>query len=138
MTTYAGGTAVKSGYYLDLKKLSFAQVAKDGEKLPGGAANGYTRVPVVAVMAAAPVLGGLFVVALPFLAFGITVWAVGKKVAGAAGTGAREVAATLAPPLAPGAAHLTGAPGEEKGPEAKDARIEELAREIEAKRAETK
>ena len=60
MTSYAGGTRVKSGYYVDTSALGFAQVARDGDTLPGGSERSYTRVPVLLVMAAAPVLGGAF------------------------------------------------------------------------------
>ena len=134
MTTYAGGTAVKSGYYLDMRTFTFAQVARDGGKLPGGDEHGFTRVPVALVLAAAPVLGGAFVVALPFIAFGVTAYAIAKRLTGFGSAGAREVAATLAPPWAPGAAHLTGAPPEDKGAPAENARADELAKEIEAKR----
>jgi hypothetical protein len=136
MTTYAGGTAVKGGYYLDLSTFTFAQVARDGGKLPGGDEHGFTRVPVVLVLAAAPVLGGAFVVALPFIAFGVTAYAIGKRLTGFGRAGAREVAATLAPPWAPGAAHLTGAPPSEQGTPPADVRVDELAKEIDAKRKE--
>ena len=136
MTTYAGGTAVKSGYYLDTRTFTFAQVARDGGKLPGGDEHGFTRVPMVLVLVAAPVLGGVFVVALPFIAFGVTAYAIGKRLTGFGRAGAREVAATLAPPWAPGAAHLTGAPPAEGGAPAEDRRADELAKEIEAKRKE--
>jgi hypothetical protein len=137
MTTYAGGTQVRSGYYVDTGSLGFAQVARDGGTLPGDGARRYTRVPVVLVLAAAPVLGGLFVVALPFIGFGVAAWAVARKLAGAGRAGAREVAATVAPPFVPGEAHLTGGAGEEKeeaGAPARDARIEGLQGEIETKR----
>ncbi|HEX8910683.1 MAG TPA: hypothetical protein VF805_15870 [Anaeromyxobacteraceae bacterium] len=135
MTSYAGGTRVKSGYYVDTSALGFAQVARDGGTLPGGSERSYTRVPVLLVMAAAPVLGGLFVVALPFIGFGVAAYAIGKKVAGLGRAGAREVAATVAPPLVPGEAHLTGEAGEKKaGAPVKDERIDALASEIDAKR----
>ena len=91
---------------------------------------------MVLVLAAAPVLGGAFVVALPFIAFGVTAYAIGKRLTGLGRAGAREVAATLAPPWAPGAAHLTGAPPAEGGAPAEDRRADELAEEIEAKRKE--
>ena len=136
MTTYAGGTAVKSGYYLDIRTFTFAQVARDGGKLPGGDEQGFTRVPAALVLVAAPVLGGAFVVALPFIAFGVTAYAIGKRLTGFGRAGACEVAATLVPPWAPGAAHLTGAPPSEQGAPAADARIDELGSEIDAKRKE--
>ena len=135
MTNYAGGTAVKSGYYLDMRTFTFAQVARDGGKLPGADEHGFTRVPVALVLVAAPVVGGAFVVALPFIAFGVTAWALGKRLTGFGRAGAREVAATLAPPWAPGAAHLTGAPPAPGAPAAAEP-ADELAKEIAAKRKE--
>jgi hypothetical protein len=135
MTTYAGGTQVKSGYYVDTSSFGFAHVTRDGGRLPSGEGRSYTRVPVVLVLAAAPVLGGLFVVALPFIGFGVTAYAVGKRLAGLGHAGAREVAATMAPPFVPGEAHLTGEASEkDAGAPAKDERIDALQGEIEAKR----
>jgi hypothetical protein len=136
MTTYAGGTQVKSGYYVDTSSFGFAHVARDGGKLPGRDDRSYTRVPVALVLVAAPVLGGLFVVALPFIGFGVTAYAVGKRLAGIGRAGAREVAATVAPPFVPGEAHLTGDAREKSEASApgKDERIDALQGEIDAKR----
>lgn len=136
MTTYAGGENVSSGYYLDTSSFGFAHVARDGGKLPGGDERSYARVPVAAVLLAAPVLGGLFVVALPFIGFGVAAYAAVRRLAGLGRAGAREVAATVVPPLVPGEAHLTGEAGEKgaAAPPAKDERIDALRGEIEAKR----
>ena len=136
MTTYAGGTLVKSGYYIDPSTFTFANVEKDGGKLPGGARASWMRVPVVLVLAAAPVLGGLFVVALPFIGFGLTAYAIGKKLGLHAKEGAKELAATMSPGLVAGEAHLTGKPAEtEEGAAAEaGAEVEALAKEIETKR----
>lgn len=139
MTTYAGGTLVKRGYYIDPSSFAFANVATDGGKLPGGEKERWMRVPIPLVLAAAPMLGGLFVVALPFLGFGLTAWAIGKKLTGHAKAGAEELAATVSPGWAPGEAHLTGKPAEKGAGEtapAKDERIEKLEKDIAAKRTE--
>ena len=138
MKTYAGNDKVARGYYLNRKTFAFAHVAADGGALPGGPEARFVQVPVALVLAAAPVLGGVFVVTLPFIGFGVAAWAVGRALKGGARAGAREIAATVAPPFVPGEAHLAGKPGE-KGAEggagaAKDARIEELEREIAGKR----
>ena len=137
--TYAGGTQVRRGYYIDAN-MAFENVDDDGATLPGGAESRWHRLPTLAVIAAAPALGGLFVVALPFIGFGVAAYALAKKIAGGAQVGAREVAATLAAPaVAPGTAHLTGhAPAEKDAevaaPPAPDANTAELEREIEAQR----
>jgi hypothetical protein len=138
MTTYAGGTQARSGYYIDPSSFTFTSVASDGAKLPGGAEARWMRVPVMLVMVAAPVLGGLFVVAFPFIGFGVAVHAVGRKLGLGARAGAKEIAATVAPPWAPGEAHLTGKPGENgeaEGAPATDPRIEELEKTIGEKRS---
>ena len=132
--TYEGGTRVNSGYYMDARSFEFANIAKDGTPLPGGPDSKFLRIPTLAVVAAAPVLGGLFVVALPFLGFGLVLYAAARKL----GVGAKEVAATVATPAMPvGSTALTGSPPEKgvTGELAKDVTTEALAKEIEAKRA---
>jgi hypothetical protein len=112
MTTYGGGTRVKSGYYIESRSFTFVNVEKDGGTLPGSWEARYAHVPVMAVMAAAPALGGLFVVALPFLGIGMAVHALARTLGAGARAGAKELAATLASPaVAPGEAHLTGGSG---------------------------
>ena len=137
MTTYAGGSLVKSGYYIDAKSFAFANVEKDGGALPGAPETRWLRVPVLVVMAAAPALGGLFVVALPFIGFGLTAYAIGRALGGRVKEGAKEIAATVAAPgMAPGEAYLAGRPGEKgaEGTPAPDAKADALASEIETKR----
>ncbi len=138
MKTHAGNEQVTRGYYLDRKRFSLAHVAEDGGRLPGGPESRFVQVPVAVVLAAAPVLGGVFVVALPFIGFGLVAAALARAVTGGARAGAREIAATVAPPMVPGEAHLAGKPGEEAavaGPAAaKDAHIEKLEQEIAGKR----
>jgi hypothetical protein len=137
MTTFESGTAVKSGYYVDTAGFAVATVSSDGGKLPGAPGNRWVRVPVLAVMAVAPILGGLFVLALPFIGFGLGAWALGRAVGAKIKGGAAEIAATMASPLATGEAHLTGAPGAKDAPAAgtkADEQVEAIAREIEAKR----
>jgi hypothetical protein len=131
--TYEGGTQVKSGYYVNARSFAFANIEKAGGKLPGGSKEKFIRVPTLVVMAAAPALGGLFVVALPFLGFGMVAYAAARKL----GMGAKEVAATVASPAMPaGSTALTGRPAEKgvTGEPAKHAATEELAKEIEEKR----
>lgn len=138
MTRYTGGTRVRSGYYIDASSLGFVNVEKDGTALPGGAERRFVRIPTLAVMAAAPALGGLFVVALPFLGFGMGAVALARKLGAGAREGATQLAATVAAPAAaPGMAHLAGQPPREAkdgAPAAPDPAAEKLAREIEEQR----
>ncbi len=109
MTTYAGGTRVRSGYYAEATRWQLVNVEVDGTPLPGGADARYVEVPVVALLAAAPLLGGLFVVALPFIGVGMTAYGLARRLGSRARAGAVELAATVATPAAlPGEAHLTG------------------------------
>lgn len=132
--TFAGGTRVNSGYYVNARSFAFANVEKDGTALPGGPETRFVRIPTLVAMAAAPMLGGLFVVALPFIGFGVAIQAAVRAFAG----GAKEVAATVSSaPMPAGSVGLTGKPAEKgaTGELARDARADELANEIESKRA---
>jgi hypothetical protein len=137
MATYIGGTRVQSGYYLNTSKLAIANVEKDGGALPGGSETRWKRVPTLLVLAAAPVVGGLFVVTLPLVGFGAATYAIGRKLAGRARAGATEIAATVAPTMVPGQAHLTGEPprgGAAEGEPPEDERMQALEKEIAEKR----
>ena len=140
MASFPGGTAVKRGYYIDGRQFEFATVERDGDALPGEPDRCWLRLPVIAVVAAAPALGGLFVISLPFLTFGLAAYAIAKKVATAVGAGARELGATLSPELRPGEAHLTGKPEKEATPPATaeggsgDAKLDALESDIERAR----
>ncbi len=135
--TYAGGTQVTSGYYIDARTFEFANIARDGGTLPGKADTKFLRIPTVVAMAAAPALGGLFVIALPFLGFGMLAYAIVKRMR----SGAKELAATVVSPAMPaGTTALTGSPSDKDATHAtpEDAKLDALAKEIEEKRAEQK
>jgi hypothetical protein len=86
-----------------------------------------------------PVLGGLMVVFLPFIGLFLAAKTAVGGVTGVFHRSAQDLAATVTPGWAPGAAHFTGkATEEKKGDEhqAAAARLEELAREIDGKRKE--
>ncbi|GEJ56010.1 hypothetical protein [Anaeromyxobacter diazotrophicus] len=138
MASFPGGTAVKRGYYIDGRQFEFATVERDGEALPGGPDRHWIHLPVIAVVAAAPALGSLFVLTLPAITLGLAAYAIARKVALVLGAGAREVAATLSPELRPGEAHLTGKPnaGEAAPPAAPppDAKLDALEKDIEQAR----
>ena len=134
-TTYAGKTQVKSGIYLNRSSFQLVNIEKDGGTLPGGPEARFLRIPVLLAMAAAPALGGLFVVALPFIGFGVLGHALVRAVTG----GAKEVAATVATTAMPaGSTALTGKPAEKGATGEAAGDHEALAKEIEAKREEKK
>src|SRR6266702_7959696 len=115
MTRIAGGTVVKSGYYWSMSRWSLTGIPSEGGFLPGSKFELYTRVPVLAALLLAPVMGGLFVLFMPFIAIALTVKALARLVTGGAKQGASELAATLAPgAFVPGVAGFTGKPEGEK------------------------
>jgi hypothetical protein len=83
------------------------------------------------------VLGGLMVVFLPFIGLYLTAKTVVGGVTGVFHRSAKDLAATVTPGWAPGAAHMTGKPTDEKAAEAAgsgEAKLEELAKEVNEKR----
>jgi hypothetical protein len=137
MKTMNGGTAVQGGYYLSKSHWEIFPIARDGEKLPGPASEHYVKVPTAAAFVVLPALGGLMVVFLPFIGLYLTAKAAFSPVAGMFKRSAEDLAATVTPGWAPGAAHMTGkATDEKKAGEAgvEDAKLAELAKEVDAKR----
>jgi hypothetical protein len=133
----ANGMPVKGGTYLNTTRFTIAQV-KEGEALKGSAGDRWVRVPLPLAVVAAPVLGGLFVVAFPVVGVAALAYGLVRKLAGGVKEGAAELAANLVPGPLPGEAHLTGKPGEEKaageGEPAKHEALDELGKKIDEKR----
>jgi hypothetical protein len=137
MKTINGGSAVQGGYYLSKSHWEIFPIARDGEKLPGPASEHYVKVPTAAALGLMPVLGGLMVVFLPFIGLFLTAQAALKPITGMFRRSAEDLAATVTPGWAPGAAHMTGkATDAEKAAEAgtEDAKLAALAKEVEEKR----
>ena len=137
MKAISGGSAVPGGYYLSKSNWEIFPVARDGERLPGPASEHYVKVPTAAAFTILPVLGGLMVVFLPFIGLYLTAKTALRPVTGLFRKSAEDLAATVTPGWAPGAAHLTGKPtdakAEEKG-EGGEAPLEGLSKELEEKR----
>ncbi len=131
MARISGGTRVESGYYVNARSLSVVNLPTDGE-LPGTAKDAFVRVPWPLLLVAAPVVGGIFVLAYPVVGAAMMVVGLARKLAGDVGEGAKDLAATLVPGPVAGEAHLTGKPGE--GTKLEDEKLEKLGKEIEEKR----
>ncbi len=139
MKTINGGSAVKGGYYLSKSNWEIFPIAHDGEKLPGPTSEHYVQVPTAAALALMPVLGGLMVVFLPFIGLYMTGKALLNPVGKLFNRSAQDLAATVTPGWAPGAAHFTGKATEDK--EAGESKagvetLEALKNEIEERRGE--
>jgi hypothetical protein len=111
MRTFVGGMQVKSGHYIEGRTFEWVAIARQGDALPGGPQARWVRIPTAVVMAAAPALGGLLVLGLPFISVAVTVYALARAVGGHAKANAEKAAALLVPGAAVGEAHLTGKPG---------------------------
>jgi hypothetical protein len=133
----ANGMPVRSGTYFNSTRFTFAQV-KEGEALKGSAGDRWVRVPLPLAVVAAPIVGGLFVVAFPVIGVAALAYGVVRKLAGGVKEGAADLAANLVPGPLPGEAHLTGKPGEEgaaaEGEAAKHETLDALGKKIEEKR----
>lgn len=67
MDEYRGGERVTQGVYLDLTSLDLFQSPVQGAVLPGDADKKYRQIPAPLALAAAPLLGLVYVVFLPVL-----------------------------------------------------------------------
>jgi len=78
-----GGHTVKAGTYWNLANGSRVQMEQEGA-LPGSGDIRYIKAPVVVMLIAAPVIGLIFAVFLPFIGIAMTLSLVGKKLASVA------------------------------------------------------
>ena len=123
------------GFARNLSDGSVEVVGEEGGTLPGDASACYVRVLFPLLFVLVPLMGGIFLVFLPFIGFAMFVYAIAKRVGGGVKRGATELASTVSPGLVPGEAHLTGKKGEEEAGETKaPAHLERLEKEIEERR----
>lgn len=126
MTT--AGTLVKGGFYFNRDAWDLVAVSGKEGVLPGTEGQRFIKVPVWAVLALAPVLGGLFVVFLPLVGFALVFMYLGRAMLARGQRGVRGLLLLVAPSWRPGHAYFAGkgkktpaAPdqpsGEGKGPE---------------------
>ncbi|NTW58324.1 MAG: hypothetical protein HGB21_16365 [Nitrospirae bacterium] len=73
-----GGHTVKAGTYWNLANGSRVQMEQEGV-LPGDGKARYLKAPVVVMLMAAPVIGLVFAVFLPFIGIAMTLSLIGKK-----------------------------------------------------------
>ena len=90
-------------------------VPRQGGMLPGDANEKYLKVPVVALLVIAPLMGAVYAMFLPFIGFALLFTFLGKKAVAATRSGAVHVAATMSPSWRPGEAYLAGKTGRTRG-----------------------
>ncbi|HVO52088.1 MAG TPA: hypothetical protein VMV60_13925 [Thermoanaerobaculia bacterium] len=75
-----GGSKVPAGFYFNRKNWEIVTISgKKGGVLPGDEKSDYLKVPAVAMLAGAPMLGAAFVVFLPVIGFALLAKAAWKK-----------------------------------------------------------
>ena len=79
MKTFIGGQTVKGGYFFNLRDWKLEVVEGDTGALPGDDGARYRRVPALALIVLAPVMGLAFVVLLPFIGLAVIVERVGRQ-----------------------------------------------------------
>ncbi|HXW03828.1 MAG TPA: hypothetical protein VD833_01245 [Vicinamibacterales bacterium] len=73
MLKYTGGTKTKAGFYWNLKEWEAHIVPPEGGPLPGTDETRYVRLPLLAVLMLAPVMGAIYAFFLPFIGFAMVV-----------------------------------------------------------------
>lgn len=121
MSKHTGGTEVKAGFYWNLRKWEMVTLSGAGGTLPGTAEDRYLKVPIVAFLFIAPVMGGLYAFFLPFIGFAMLFAFLGRK-AGAVGRAALlRVGGLVSPQWRPGEAYLAGKRGKKNGERSEEA-----------------
>ena len=137
MTTHAGGTEAGVGYYFDARSFQVANVTADRRRLPGGAEKRWRAIPAPLLLIAAPVVGGLYVLALPLVGFWWMARTIGRALARQLRGRGDALATPVRPGWRPGETHLTGDRADARrgeGAPPPDAVVDDLWKEIEAKR----
>lgn len=78
MFKYNGGQTVKGGFYWNRGTWRLENIEGKTGTLPGDSATRYLWVPTLLMLLLAPIMGGLFVVFLPFVGFALLFGAIGK------------------------------------------------------------
>ena len=108
------GTMVKGGFYFNRDKLDLIAVSGKEGMLPGADGQRYLRVPVLAVILLAPVLGGLFVMFMPFIGFVLVFQHLGRLMLSGAKRAGRGLLFVVTPTWRPGEAYFAGKEGVKK------------------------
>jgi len=106
MRTYRGTQEVEPGIYVNFRRLSASSIEEPG-RLPGTEQDLYRRVPMVAMLALAPLFGLAYVIFLPLIGFAMVAWLAGTKVVQLGSTAASASVRVLRPGWAPALAFLS-------------------------------
>lgn len=115
MRQHEGGDKVPGGFYWKQNNWEIEVVKGDEGTLPGMSDTAYVRIPTLAMLLGAPVMGGLFVVFLPFLGFAMLANHLRKKAVSGVKQAADEIGAAVGPQWQPGEARFAGKKKTKKG-----------------------
>ena len=108
------GTRVEGGFYFNRDKLDLITVSGKEGLLPGADGQRYLRVPVWAAILLAPVMGGLFVVFMPFIGFALVLQHLARLSLSGMRRAGRGLLFVITPTWRPGEAYLAGKEGEKE------------------------
>ncbi len=125
MRQHESGEKVPGGFYWKQNNWEIEVVKGDEGTLPGNVDTTYVRIPTVAMLLGAPVMGGLFVIFLPFLGFAMLANHLGKKAFSGMKQAADEIGAAVGPAWQPGEARFTSRKKAKKGKKAENVKVDE-------------
>ena len=85
MTIYRGRQVVQRGFYFDMRRWTLEMMEGESGTLPGDEGTRYLKMPLLVLFVAAPLMGLLFVIAIPFVGLAVIGEQVYRKVLAAAG-----------------------------------------------------
>jgi len=111
---FTAGSIVKGGFYFNRDKLDLVAVSGKEGTLPGAEGHRFLRIPALAVVMLAPVLGGLFVVFMPFIGFALVLQHLARLSATGVKRAGRALLFIVTPTWRPGEAYFAGKEGEKQ------------------------
>jgi hypothetical protein len=105
---FTAGATVKGGFYFNRDKWNLVAVSGREGALPGDDGQRYLRVPVLAVLLLAPLLGGLFVAFMPFIGFALVFHHFGRVSLSGIKRAGRGLLFLVMPTWRPGEAYFAG------------------------------
>jgi hypothetical protein len=108
MLRHEGGSSVRNGFYWNLSRWTIVTIPKEGGVLPGTVEHRYLKLPVLLLLALAPLMGGLYVMFLPFIGFAMVGATAARKAGALASKTFAATIATVSPSWHPGEAYFAG------------------------------
>jgi len=106
MFRHTGGELTKHGFYWNPRTWQVTLIERQGGVLPGPATERYARVPVLAMLFIAPIMGAAYVMFLPVIGFAMVLDFLGRRAFRAAKSGGLAMASIVSPRWRPGEAYL--------------------------------